>query len=223
MTIQAPVPGLTSTTSPLLATTTSAAAQNITSHIQQVPVRVHGSVEKCNQQLSCVIKCWTEQSDGVNTWRSPLRCCCSPSSSRLSLCCWPRWSMTLAWSPPWPLPQLWRPPPRQCRAPPCRWAPRPQWTVLLNLMPCTWRSSIPGKRFEIHCTWFLVLDSSYFFYSLLFGLSTLHSSVLCFDLPLLICCKCELHDASMIVAVDLNVLPPQKRVVSGSAAANLWK
>lgn len=52
MTIQASVPGLTSTASPLLATTTSAAPQTITSHIQQVPVRAQDRVAKYNQGIS---------------------------------------------------------------------------------------------------------------------------------------------------------------------------
>lgn len=64
---------------------------------------------KCSALLVCVL--WNQKPVFL------LRCCCNPSSSRLSLCCWPLWSTIPAWSLLWPHP--WPPPP-QYRALHCR-------------------------------------------------------------------------------------------------------
>lgn len=50
-----------------------------------------------------------------------VRCCYSPSSSKRSLCCWLRWSLTPAWLLLWPPRHLWPPPQVQYRALHCRW------------------------------------------------------------------------------------------------------
>lgn len=128
VTIQAQLQGVT-TTSPLLAASASPPVQTIAPHVQQVPVSVLDwqlnlyIQNKFSILPVCVL--WNQKQNCTSLLYlcarvCLLRCCCSPSSSRPSLCCWPLWSMTPASSRLWPLPQPWPPPPPQFRALPCK-------------------------------------------------------------------------------------------------------